>query len=945
MLVYINKSDFKFESMVRWEEAFNTLMTFLQKWLVNKYPKLVVQAVEEKGELIDTSLPNPNEMEFDNLYLDMNGIIHPCFHPDDNIAADDLSLPTTFDDVFNNTYEYIDHIFSIVRPRKLLYMAIDGVAPRAKMNQQRSRRFRTAKDKEIAEMEEDRLRKEFEMEGKRVLPKQDSEISDSNVITPGTEFMFELSRKLQSYVSSRMSMDPGWKDIKVILSDSNVPGEGEHKIMSFIREQRMLPDYNPNTRHCLYGLDADLIMLALSTHEIHFSILREHVLTQEQQSCSVKSRGWFEDVKTGVLLKDDKIITKKKKPYEFMHVWILREYLELDMKISGPPENFSFDLERIVDDFIFLCFFAGNDFLPHLPSLEIHEGALDLLMTVYKDHFKSLGGYLVDMQRADDPKNGFIKSKRVEKFILQVGSFEERIFKKRSELHERKLRRLCDQVNEENESANLDVRTTSGSSLDHDALASKDLMVANTKELKEKLKTCLRHKADLFKNCDLPDRVKLGKADWRKRYYKEKFSAESPTDIESTRKEIEFLRGLDLKGLAQVKVKFPKGSPFKPFDQLMAVLPPRSVHALPKAYQVLMAEENSPIKDFYPTEFEIDTDGKRFVWQGICKLSFINEERLLAETRKAEKELNKDEAQRNSENIDKLLVRRSNVSDSQFLSLVSNMVSGRPQELIRMDNILGLINTGIGGSIRLCTEDFSDIQGINNTLCIQFEIPKGSLHILRPLERVDFPPKTITEGDIEETHLWHEYPGNRNTRLPIQNNDGNSFLGNERDMAPKWTPSNYSSKITSEPVHKGAGAGSGAGRSRGNVSHEVRDFHNLKISESTQGSSRSYANVQSANNSFWPSTNVATYNNRNNAWCQNPQFHANGSSQSGGGGQWRTTNWNYAGQFNRHLAANPSSRAPGTGRGDYAPRSSYTGPWRVSRNNEQNEFMGYHSRG
>jgi len=89
--------------------------------------------------------------------------------------------------------------------------------------------------------------------------------------------MVRLSEQLRYFVNKKITEDANWRDVQVVLSGHEVPGEGEHKIMEYIRLSRAQEDYNPNVRHCLYGLDADLIMLGLLSHDPHFCLLREEV--------------------------------------------------------------------------------------------------------------------------------------------------------------------------------------------------------------------------------------------------------------------------------------------------------------------------------------------------------------------------------------------------------------------------------------------------------------------------------------------------------------------------------------------------------------------------------------------------------------------------------------------------------------------------------------------
>jgi 5'-3' exoribonuclease 2 len=107
----------------------------------------------------------------------------------------------------------------------------------------------------------------------------------------------------------------------------------------------------------------------------------------------------------------------------FLRLNVLREYLYNELTMTGLP--FQQDLERAIDDWVLMCFFVGNDFLPHLPSLEIREGAIDRLIRLYKQAVYKTGGYLTE--------NGSVNLARVQLILTELGEVEDEIFKKRRE--------------------------------------------------------------------------------------------------------------------------------------------------------------------------------------------------------------------------------------------------------------------------------------------------------------------------------------------------------------------------------------------------------------------------------------------------------------------------------------------------------------------------------
>ena len=409
------------------------------QWLKERYPTMMHEVLE--GESLDKAEANAKEESrdpvqwCDHLYLDLNGIVHPCCHPEDG-----QPLPKDEDEMLTRVEAHLDRLMELMRPRKFVYFALDGVAPRAKMNQQRTRRYVGAQERAESQAVEQEMREEMVREG-RAPPEAAAQKWDHNVITPGTEFMRKLATYLRGYCARRAAKHPRWSKISFALSDATVPGEGEHKIVNYVRALRQQQGYDPKTRHCIVGEDADLIMLSLALHEENFCVLRKRMKWDApdlDQDVAAEVGGSGNPSMNWALGQDEQGIPDAA-PYGFhlVQIDVLRGYLKASLGDTPltkrvPPAQAADYHERVIDDFVFLCFFCGNDFLPHLPSFDIREGALDVIFELYRrrQNTQQLGDALLT-------NAGTIIPSKTAAFLAALAEIEAPIFERRAKRRQR----------------------------------------------------------------------------------------------------------------------------------------------------------------------------------------------------------------------------------------------------------------------------------------------------------------------------------------------------------------------------------------------------------------------------------------------------------------------------------------------------------------------------
>jgi 5'-3' exonuclease len=348
----------------------------------------------------------------------------------------------------------------------------------------------------------------------------------------------------------------------------------------------------------------------------------------------------------------------KKKPltnpilFQYVKIHVLREYLALELEVKDGIHN---DVDNKIDDFIFLCFFVGNDFLPHLPSFRIRNGAIDLILSIYKGFLPQMNGYLT--------KDCKLNMENINFLLKKISLVEEELGQDTTSSNQRfQNRGRGGRGGHQNNRNDQDQP-------EENKLEKEILAIKRTQD--------------------------FAKGNFRLKYYQSKFHIEEsdlPRFLEKISKA--YLEGInwvysyyytgcpswewyypyhyaplafDLVNHPRTEYSFSKGVPYRPMEQLMAVLPKQSGHALPICLRKMLAESQSEIIDFYPIKFPLDTNGFKFAWMGVNLLPFVNEKRLIKAVRDKESEFSAEDKARNVIGCEQLLFSTESIPN---LSLV-----------------------------------------------------------------------------------------------------------------------------------------------------------------------------------------------------------------------------------------------------------------------------------
>ena len=549
--------------------------------------------------------------------------------------------------------------------------------------------------------------------------------------------MERMSIWLKYYVAERLQTSPLWKGLKIIYSDSSIPGEGEHKVLDFIRSQRNSEGYDPNLSHWIYGADADLIMLGLSTHEPRFYIIREVFVPPHKRRwafCQITGH----DLNDCEAYKRLAATSQDSKPlenpvlFQYIKIHTLREYLGLELEVKDDVHN---DVEKKIDDFIFLCFFVGNDFLPHLPSFRIRNGAIDLILSIYKHYLPKMSGYLTN--------NCKLNMSNIQFLLSEISKVEE-------------------DLGQDHQAVNVNSR--------HEQRGNRQNREDDTPKIEDEVRA--------FKDKSVSIR-----GDWRLSYYQNKFHVEKD-DMDDFLAKISkaYLEGInwvysyyytgcpswewfypyhysplavDLARHVKPSYEFSKGKPYNPMEQLMSVLPKQSSHALPACLRPLLSNPQSDLIDFYPINFSLDLNGFKQAWMGVNLLPIVNENRLLSIVREKENEFSESDKRRNktgwnqlifnSDHINSLHETIGNSKSEDFSYGLSNKDGYWLTGVLKYINDPFTLDIDIGRpNDKLSLTDIK----VNKVETMEIDLPMCDVHKWYYLEGVRELMKEVTQTDL-----------------------------------------------------------------------------------------------------------------------------------------------------------------------------------------------------